>query len=111
MVLGPIRVEVHCHGGVAAPQAVLDSLAALGCEPLDWQTWLATNDNQIMRTEAVLALAAARTERTAAILLDQYHGALRAVAQKSSSDWQATIWWLPARWSPNCSIVHSSAVI
>ena len=74
--LGPALVEVHCHGGTAAPQAVLDSLAALGCEQLDWQAWLEATDTELVRAEAWTALAAARTERTAAILLDQYQGAI-----------------------------------
>ena len=62
---------------VARAQAVLDSLAALGCELPDWQTWLAATDALPIRAEALSALAAAPTERTAAILLDQYHGALQ----------------------------------
>jgi tRNA modification GTPase len=78
--LGPALVEVHCHGGTAAPQAVLDSLVALGCELVDWQTWLEATDTQLVRAEALTALAAARTERTAAILLDQYQGAIERAA-------------------------------
>ncbi len=74
--LGPTQVEVHCHGGVAAPQAVLDSLTALGCKLADWQTWLRASESCTIRSEAVSALAAAQTERTAAVLLDQYQGAL-----------------------------------
>jgi tRNA modification GTPase len=75
--LDPTRVEVHCHGGSAAPQAVLDSLVALGCKPFQWQAWLEATGTQAIRAEALSALAAARTERTAAILLDQYQGALK----------------------------------
>jgi tRNA modification GTPase len=80
--LGSNRVEIHCHGGLAAPQAVLDSLAALGCEPVDWQTWLVTTDATPIQAEALSALAAAPTERTAAILLDQYHGALERAGEE-----------------------------
>ena len=37
-------------------------------------------------TAALVALAEARTERTAAILLDQYHGALRRAIDKIRRD-------------------------
>jgi len=60
--------EVHCHGGPACVAAVLESLARLG----------AAIDRGEVRTAAAEltdALAAARTQRTAAILLDQLAGA------------------------------------
>jgi len=58
---------------------------------MDWQTWLREyedRNSESMREadpiaiEARIALADARTERTAAILMDQYHGALRQVLQQ-----------------------------
>jgi tRNA modification GTPase len=86
--LGPTQVEVHCHGGLAAPQAILRSLAERGCEQLDWQSWLAASDTDPIRTEARQAIALARTERTAALLLDQLQGALaracREITQRIS---------------------------
>jgi tRNA modification GTPase len=83
--IGPARVEIHCHGGRAAPEAVLASLAAQGCVVREWADWLVTAGNAPIQAAAAVALAAARTERTATILLDQYQGALgRACAEIDS---------------------------
>src|SRR5436190_11379788 len=38
-LLGPDEVEVHCHGGVAAAQAVTAALVAAGAERIAWQQW------------------------------------------------------------------------
>src|SRR4029453_4311997 len=70
------RVEIHCHGGAAALEAILDSLARAGCEMVSWQSFVATDDCSPIRTAAQVALANCSTERAAAILLDQYYGAL-----------------------------------
>ena len=51
-------------------------LVASGCRPLLWQEWLAAQASDPVAAAAQLALSEARTQRTAAILLDQYHGAL-----------------------------------
>jgi tRNA modification GTPase len=87
-------VEVHCHGGRAAAAMIEELLVCSGCQPLEWRQWLAGQDGDSFATAAQLALAEARTQRTAAILLDQYHGALRraieavrAAAQRQQ--WQA----------------------
>lgn len=71
------RVEIHCHGGSAAAAAVMQSLASAGCTPIDWKQWTAEGEPDHLAAQALAALAEARTLRTAAILLDQYHGALR----------------------------------
>lgn len=68
-------LELHCHGGRAASEAILASLARLGCQICDWEHWASTSLDPIA-AEALTALSRARTERTAALLLDQYHGAL-----------------------------------
>ena len=73
------RVEVHGHGGQAAVAAVLEALAAAGCRPTTWQAWNRDEAGDAIQAEALEALAHARTQRTAAILLDQYHGALGRV--------------------------------
>ena len=70
-------VELHCHGGRAAVAAIQESLAEQGGRPVAWQDWVATHHQDPITAAAHIALAEARTERTAAILLDQYHGALR----------------------------------
>ncbi|MCA9214946.1 MAG: 50S ribosome-binding GTPase [Planctomycetales bacterium] len=67
-------VEVQCHGGVAAVDAILSSLEKSGCDVVDWPEMLITAD--LIEREARIDLASATTERTAAILLDQLNGAL-----------------------------------
>jgi tRNA modification GTPase len=73
---GPEWLEVHCHGGAAVVQTVQASLAQQGCRAVSWQDWIARQSADPIATAAHMALANVRTERTAMILLDQYHGAL-----------------------------------
>lgn len=70
-------LEIHCHGGVAAVAAVLESLTTAGCRPGTWSEWLARTADDLIEAEALAALTQAPTLRTAAILVDQWHGALR----------------------------------
>ncbi len=70
------EVEVHCHGGVAAVRAVVDLLCERGCASTHWQDWLGESEADPIRTAAQIELADAPTARTAAVLLDQYQGAL-----------------------------------
>ena len=66
-------LEIHCHGGRAAPEAVLRSLEDHGCQLLTWQEFLGTRR---IEAEATEALSRSETERTAAILLQQHAGVL-----------------------------------
>jgi tRNA modification GTPase len=52
-----------------------------GCRAVSWEDWAADHHPDPIRAAACVALAGARTARTAAILLDQYHGALRRAAE------------------------------
>jgi tRNA modification GTPase len=88
------RIEIHCHGGVAAVRAVVDALCCRGCEPMHWQQWLSRTDDDPFRAAAQIALASASTSSTAAILLDQCHGALKAAIDGAldavrNGDWEA----------------------
>jgi tRNA modification GTPase len=76
VALGPEEVEIHCHGGPAAADAVATALAAEGAQRIEWHQWASLVEDDLIRAEARAALAEARTERTCAILLDQYRGAL-----------------------------------
>jgi len=70
------RFEVHCHGGVAAPQRVVSDLQQLGAVP---RTTLADSllvDHDPLRIEAADCLTRCTTTTTAAIALDQVRGAL-----------------------------------
>ncbi|HJQ78617.1 MAG TPA: GTPase, partial [Lacipirellulaceae bacterium] len=70
------EIEIHCHGGTAAVQALIGRLVQRGCRQVSWQDWLRRTHADPTKAAAHIALADALTARTAAILLDQYHGAL-----------------------------------
>jgi tRNA modification GTPase len=70
------EVEIHCHGGVAAAQAVQEALIAEGCVAIESSQWALSAEGNAIRAAALVALAEARTERTAAVLLDQFRAAL-----------------------------------
>jgi tRNA modification GTPase len=71
------RIEIHCHGGSAAAEAILTSLAGQGCQVIDAIAWLRHEQPDRLAADAMAALSQTRTARTAAILLDQQAGALR----------------------------------
>ncbi len=70
-------VELHCHGGHAVVSMIQDVLVSGGGQLIRWQDWAAEHHSDPIAAAARVALADARTERTAAVLLDQYNGALR----------------------------------
>lgn len=73
----PTTVELHCHGGYTAATMIEETLRQRGCRFVTWQEWAADNQDDPIAAAALVALADAPTQRTASILLDQYHGALR----------------------------------
>ena len=74
---GKDHVEIHCHGGALAAAAVMKVLAKEGAVIVSWQHVAEHIEPDRIAAEARIALAAARTEKTATILLEQYRGALR----------------------------------
>jgi tRNA modification GTPase len=72
------RLEVHCHGGLAAAEAVLGSLVALGAAREPWPDWLAKTCADTIELEARQALALAAGPRAARILSRQLAGGLAA---------------------------------
>lgn len=70
-------VEIHCHGGFAAVRMIEDLLVSAGCRRQGWRDWASGLDGDSIASAARIAMAEARTERTAALLLDQHQGALR----------------------------------
>jgi tRNA modification GTPase len=70
-----LQVEIHSHGGRAVVGLLLDLFTARGCRPCSWPEFLGYTGTDPLRIEAAVALAQATTTRTAAVLLDQYHGA------------------------------------
>lgn len=69
-------VEIHCHGGKAVTDWIMDGLVAKGCRRVSWREWLAETEQNSIRREAMIDLAATVTRRAATILLDQLNGAL-----------------------------------
>jgi tRNA modification GTPase len=70
------EVEVHCHGGWAAVRALIGRLIQEGCREKTWQEWMEATAANPVRAAAQVALAQASTARAAAVLLDQFNGAL-----------------------------------
>lgn len=82
----PESVEIHCHGGFAALSLIQKALAEQGARGVGWQDWVREHHADPITAAARLALASARSERTAGILLEQYQGALRrAIAAAKQS--------------------------
>lgn len=83
-------VEVQCHGGRAAVDAVRKCLVAAGFESTNWRTPAIAEADDCLAAAAMTKLPFAVTLRTAAILLDQVHGALHreleAIAALLDSD-------------------------
>ncbi len=77
----PVSFEVHCHGGVAAVGQIVDDLRRQGAQRSDGGSSAAPDPHESLEQAALRTLAAARTERVANILLDQWHGALRRELQ------------------------------
>lgn len=71
------RVEVHCHGGKQSSAQIVSDLMSVGCKEIDQHMWLQLEHGCPIRAAASEALAQATTARTAEVLLDQFHGALR----------------------------------
>ncbi len=68
--------EIHCHGGAAAIQRILDDLSAAGATIVDSDDLLAIAGISELRQESLNALGHTTTIRTAAIVLDQVRGAM-----------------------------------
>ena len=68
--------EVHCHGGEAAIDRILDDLHSAGAVIIDSRDVVAGNCASLLRHEAVEAISKVTTTRTAAVALDQVRGAM-----------------------------------
>lgn len=70
-------IELHCHGGLAAAAMIVAALKEQGCRTVSWRQWIDCHHLDPIAAAAAAALTEARTQRTSAVLLDQYNGALR----------------------------------
>jgi len=68
-------IEIHCHGGNAVCQMILEDLVTAGCRSVAASDFPMQLDCQFKR-DAAIDLQKAVTDRAAAILLDQLNGAL-----------------------------------
>lgn len=75
------RVEIHGHGGTAAPAAVLASLVQAGAMPTGWQGWL---DGEPCAREALEILPDVSSPNAARILCRQASGSLDAALTELS---------------------------
>ena len=69
--------EIHCHGGPAATNRIMDDLCKCGADQIQGESL--TSANNLLIREAYQVLAQCLTARTAAIAMDQVRGAM--------SDW------------------------
>jgi tRNA modification GTPase len=78
-------IELHCHGGLAAVERIIGQLQSLGFEVVRWEQAVQQVTADPLAANAAIALAAASTQRTAVILLDQMHGALRCALERTAA--------------------------
>ena len=78
-------IEVSCHGGIAAASAIIGSLEDAGAERTDCMHWIAGVAAGRLEADAWTALARAKTDRVAGILLDQLRGSLRRAVEEIQS--------------------------
>jgi tRNA modification GTPase len=80
VVLAVVRpgrtVEIHCHGGPAVVESLIEQIRSAGASPASWRESARRQGWSQNRIEAAEALARAGAPKAAAILLDQYQGAL-----------------------------------
>jgi len=74
-------VELCCHGGPLVVERIVRQIVEAGAASVGWRRWASEMDADPIAAAARVALADARTETAAAVLLDQYHGALRRAVQ------------------------------
>ncbi|OAI47848.1 hypothetical protein AYO44_08690 [Planctomycetaceae bacterium SCGC AG-212-F19] len=94
-------VELHCHGGREVVRMVLETLARHTIQVCSWQELEQLTGDNPLRAQAAGMLAQAPTVRTAAILLDQYHGAFERAVEEicNTASGESALAEL-ARWLP-----------
>jgi tRNA modification GTPase len=100
-------LEIHCHGGQQVIAFLEEVISSHGVEVRHWTEFLHWATGRSLPVAALEELSKAPTPRTAAILLDQYHGAFeravdsirQAAAQSRTEEAQRRREEL-ARWIP-----------
>jgi len=80
-------LEIHCHGGMQISQWLIELFRERGCIASEWQDFY-RETGPTWQAAALEQLARASTTRTAAILLDQYEGALGLSLRRLRSEIQ-----------------------
>jgi tRNA modification GTPase len=100
-------VELHCHGGREVVRYLLELFSAGGAQRCSWQELLQYTTADALAARAAVALSEAVTVRTAAILLEQHHGALSrqltsasAMLERGDTAGAEGILTELARWAP-----------
>jgi tRNA modification GTPase len=75
---GADDLEIHCHGGLAASEAVIASLEQFGATRQAWPAWLRAGGTPEIEVEAREALAIAGGPKAVRILSRQLAGGLEA---------------------------------
>ena len=75
---GADDLEIHCHGGLAASEAVIASLEQFGAARQAWPAWLRAGGTPEIEVEAREALAIAGGPKAVRILSRQLAGGLEA---------------------------------
>ena len=78
-------LEIHCHGGLAASEAVMASLERQGAVRQAWPEWLRAGGAPEIEVEAREALAVAGGPKAARILSRQLAGGLQAELDRVES--------------------------
>ncbi len=73
-VAGVVQFEIHCHGGPAAVERIIDDLQGCGAIRVETTVWFGLENLLIAEAQSVLAQCV--TQRTAAIAMDQVRGVL-----------------------------------
>ena len=76
-----VWLEIHCHGGPEVVRLIEELYARHGVQVCSWQELERQSSEPAWRVAVQEWLVQAPTARTAAILLDQYHGAFQRAIQ------------------------------
>jgi tRNA modification GTPase len=82
-----VSLELHCHGGIEIVRHIEEQFRARGVQIVDWRAFQ-SDGAPAWRVQAQQILAEAPTLRTAAIALDQWHGAFARRVGECSAAWE-----------------------
>lgn len=80
----PEVLEIHCHGGLAAVQRVLNDLQLAGCAIVDWRDQRSTTEDDLSVVFSEV-LSQTSTWRTTQLVLAQTNGLLREAFERLRS--------------------------